>query len=624
MDWIESGSGIFWFSGKPGAGKLTLMKHVFENEHLDIDLQSRGERVERLSFWFHELGEPNERTFLGFLRSFLYQLLEKFPKLASIVQSIYSAIQARSADDSARKLDWNEDDTKRALKAISKQQSVYGNVCMFIDGLDECDGGKMNRDDIDYVMNLCNWKGISIRICIASRPELAIEQRFYKYPKIRVHDWTSGDIAKYVSEDLKTSFQNINPYGITSNNQELMMYLIGKTVGKAEGIFLWAKLVVKDLESGIEDYEEETNLKQRLQSLPEGVNSLYGAIFAKIPSKDLRHAVNYFQIVSHASRTHQVLTLLYYSLIEEGPQKALDRPFAAIPIEEQVDRCRKTRGLILKRTRNLLYDSKPTATSSPPTAEQEALLGIRVNFVHRTLPEYMESTLWEPIVQRASRNISFDLLLSLLALELSRFKTNPSNWEIPIIMDRAPAKHIEFSIRYIDKANSTHSAFLESMVADFKRNFSYWTESFGLPNDWGCDLPCVLAYNGCEHHLKELLERKRVDQGLLPHLLAHCYSSHGMPADVRVLLDHGCQLKDRFLGRPSWEFLIWKPCITLDFWTLVDLSSILDICRVFLEDNANPNIVISEISPKKTFLLICVQMWRGWQKSTSSRATYSI
>jgi len=109
----------------------------------------------------------------------------------------------------------------------------------------------------------------------------------------------------------------------------------------------------QDLKSGIEDYEEETDLKQRLQSLPEGINSLYGLYLPKSQRRSST-CVNYFQIASHESQRLRDLTLLDYSFMGEGPQKALDRPFAAIPIEEQVDRCRKTRGLIMKRTRNLL------------------------------------------------------------------------------------------------------------------------------------------------------------------------------------------------------------------------------------------------------------------------------
>lgn len=28
-EWLESGSGVYWISGKAGSGKSTLMKHLF-------------------------------------------------------------------------------------------------------------------------------------------------------------------------------------------------------------------------------------------------------------------------------------------------------------------------------------------------------------------------------------------------------------------------------------------------------------------------------------------------------------------------------------------------------------------------------------------------------------------
>ena len=68
--------------------------------------------------------------------------MQNFPALIRVILFIYREIQARSPERDPRELDWNQDDTRRALKEISKQSSVYG---MFIDGLDECDGGAINQ-----------------------------------------------------------------------------------------------------------------------------------------------------------------------------------------------------------------------------------------------------------------------------------------------------------------------------------------------------------------------------------------------------------------------------------------------------------------------------------------------
>jgi ABC-type molybdenum transport system ATPase subunit/photorepair protein PhrA len=140
VDWVESRSGLFWITGKPGAGKSTLMKYISNSEQTSVLLQKQGDNVKEFSFCFFELGEPHEKVFLGFLHSILYQLVRSFPRLVYVILSIYREIQRRNTEHDPHKLEWNQDDTRRALKAISKQSSVYGQVCMFIDGLDECDG----------------------------------------------------------------------------------------------------------------------------------------------------------------------------------------------------------------------------------------------------------------------------------------------------------------------------------------------------------------------------------------------------------------------------------------------------------------------------------------------------
>lgn len=268
MDWIESGSGIFWIAGKPGAGKSTLMKYIFDNEQTSVLLRKQSEDTEKIIFCFFELGEPHEKTFLGFLRSLLIQLVEKFSSLVHVISSIYREIKARSTERDPHKLEWNEHDTRRALKAISKQRLVYGKLYLFIDGLDERDGGSMQPEDIDFIVNLQEWMAISIRICISSRPELPIELRLDKFPKLLMQQWTSTDIKEYASKELQTSFDLVHAQDNPASYGAISKYLTETVVQKAEGVFLWVKLVVKELKAGIEGGDLDEELKLCLESLP--------------------------------------------------------------------------------------------------------------------------------------------------------------------------------------------------------------------------------------------------------------------------------------------------------------------------------------------------------------------
>lgn len=545
-------------------------------------------------------------------------------------------------------MDWKPDDTKRALKAISEQKSVDGQVYLFIDGLDECDGGAMKTDDIDFIVNLQNWKAISIR------PELPIQLRLDKFSKLFMQQWTSGDIAAYVSKELGNSFKLAYPQATPTSYSVILAYLTDTLVQKAEGVFLWVKLVVKELQTGVESYVRDEDLKVCLELLPKGIDDLYSAIFAKILPKDLHHAINYIEALSESTG---LMTLHDMSFIDEGPQVTLDRSFASIPIEERIERCRKMKGRVVRCTRNLLefrenhsqiqngyligrqrdllsdnekpgnensedkfrnvrhvggilgdetadlvsHEGQLTKSPGGPSTSlsvHEPLLQMEVRFVHRTLQEYMKrATVWELIVQRAFKNILIDPHLSMLACTFSKVKTCPYDWSMPrnsSMTDNISA--INGYIKESENSNITHSIFLESMFTGFKNRFSNWTEFWNFPADWGCGVQCVLARGPFELHLREAFEQKRVDNRYLPHLLTHysmSYHSIEGSETFQLLLRNGCRVGDQFLGRSAWEFLLWETCRVSDF---SNIDGELEVCRISLENGADPNLFIQPIT----------------------------
>ncbi|CAH0046161.1 unnamed protein product [Clonostachys solani] len=79
-NWLQEGSGLFWIHGKPGSGKSTLMKYIYESENTwqlvhDWRRGSYGVREVRASFFFHYRGSSVQKSMEGLLRSLLIQLL---------------------------------------------------------------------------------------------------------------------------------------------------------------------------------------------------------------------------------------------------------------------------------------------------------------------------------------------------------------------------------------------------------------------------------------------------------------------------------------------------------------------------------------------------------------------
>jgi len=75
--WLQEGSGLFWIHGKPGSGKSTLMKLIFQSHQTWELLHNwrRGSLEIMAGFFFHYRGSVIQKSFEGVLRSLILQIL---------------------------------------------------------------------------------------------------------------------------------------------------------------------------------------------------------------------------------------------------------------------------------------------------------------------------------------------------------------------------------------------------------------------------------------------------------------------------------------------------------------------------------------------------------------------
>ncbi|KAK0714484.1 hypothetical protein B0H67DRAFT_553198 [Lasiosphaeris hirsuta] len=76
-EWLQGEGGLFWIHGKPGSGKSTLMKFIYESRQTWDLLHTWGtDSLEiRASFFFHYRGSAIQKSFEGVLRSLVDQIL---------------------------------------------------------------------------------------------------------------------------------------------------------------------------------------------------------------------------------------------------------------------------------------------------------------------------------------------------------------------------------------------------------------------------------------------------------------------------------------------------------------------------------------------------------------------
>ncbi|KAK3683449.1 hypothetical protein B0T22DRAFT_519409 [Podospora appendiculata] len=243
IDWLDPAQfsqicGFLWISGKPGAGKSTLMKLIYECTAQD---ENEGDTA-IISCFFNARGFDLEKSTVGMYRSLLYQLLEEFPGLQGVL------------------------DGQQLHRGRLGQRQL---IC-FIDALDECDEDEV-RDMVDAFEEIGEHAAktrINIRTCFSSRHYPHISIRYVKQLILKNQDGHQQDIAKYVRSKFK------------AGEGEAFKEASDEIILKAAGVFLWVVLVVSILNKEF-DRGRIFAVQKRLREIPAGLKALFREILRR-------------------------------------------------------------------------------------------------------------------------------------------------------------------------------------------------------------------------------------------------------------------------------------------------------------------------------------------------------
>jgi hypothetical protein len=257
LDWLNTDRlnehhGFLWIRGKPGTGKSTLMKFALAHARKTMV----GKVV--ISFFFNARGEDIEKSTVGTYRSLLLELLERFPALQRVFDSL-----SLSKSSIGPNYKWSIGSLQVALEAAIMLLGDCSVVC-FIDALDECEEQQI-RDMIqffEHIGELTVLAGIDFQVCFSSR----------HYPHITIwkglglvlegQEGHSQDITYYLESELNIGQSKIAQQ-IRSELQE-----------KASGVFMWVVLVVSILNKE-HDRGRVHVLRRRLQEIPGDLHDLF-------------------------------------------------------------------------------------------------------------------------------------------------------------------------------------------------------------------------------------------------------------------------------------------------------------------------------------------------------------
>jgi hypothetical protein len=185
---------------------------------------------------------------------------------------------------------------------------------------------------------------------VSSRPEPTFQGCLKNYPKLRLQDLTKEDIRQYASDALGLLEEKMVEGG-TQNSKKL---LINKIVERSAGVFLWVRLVLKKLQTGIRNEDEWDTLMKRVNVFPKDIDLLYNDMWSRLnEDQQLYHseAAFLFNFVLHGYE-HRSTPLTLFELMVASEKSSGDQVLDQK--SELIQRCKAVENRVAARCPGLL------------------------------------------------------------------------------------------------------------------------------------------------------------------------------------------------------------------------------------------------------------------------------
>ncbi|PMD47068.1 hypothetical protein L207DRAFT_448582 [Hyaloscypha variabilis F] len=417
LKWLNSGSRIYHISGKAGSGKSTIMKSLTQHPQLMEELRkwAGDKKLVFGKFFFWNSGHVQQKSLEGLYRSLLFEILNQYPDL---IKEIFPSHWNNSQTKMSR---WEDmpflfSELKAAMGVIVGRHKFPGHrFCFFIDGLDEFEAE--NMDHWELAQMLQEWASSDeVKICVSSRPYTEFLEIFDSNLRMQLHDLTCGDIQRFTHANFEKESYFIG-------SEKTLLEIVETIVKRADGVFLWVRLVVRSLLDGVRHRSSLPALKEKLDLIPRGLDSLFDRMFNDIDPADRGRSDRMLILAaSHGSRN-----ALFYSWLEDlkDPDFPYKAPIKAYSDQEIMDRHSTVRAQLDSLSKGLLEMktsdwSQGTSIDTALAPSDDIYFRYNVDFFHRSVRDYLA----EPVryARMKKRLGDFDNTQAYQRLLLSEFK----------------------------------------------------------------------------------------------------------------------------------------------------------------------------------------------------------
>lgn len=540
--WICSDQdNLLWITGKPGSGKSTLVKLLSDSiRHEDAIYLEEPAIAASVIFDFRYVLERENGGAKGqILRALLYQILESSPTLSPGLCQALSPLSP--LPDRPEDLDVHcyQLCLEAALSAATDKATVF----LLIDGLDEC-GSKVQDDVMACLAPIYQQPQFTkkVRIMITSRWGSSMHRRQQqRHSGIKWLEMeNTEDITTFCSAML--SPRQISQ-GITTDQPDSCVHwkdsvqeLVDSIITRADGVFLWVKLVVDLL---LTDYPAQQHSgcgtkrwQQAVQELPTGLESLYENLVHRVPAQLKSASDLVFMWCSLAVRPLNVLEL--QSAIGSHTDE-LKPKVAAVDFTSQLRRM--TYGLV--------------EVVSDPGSYTDT-----VQLLHSSVRDFlMGATSHLAVSQTSLAYGSVGLIHTLMAETCFRYIMQIScsgNSTTHPFLDYS-VSHWSFHARTGEQLAVSQDYLIEIFRRPSSKSVSFWLEEYeGVRSPQtssakSVPLPHVAAHHGLISTLKAMSLRDPAEvtwdlKDCMGRTALHHAAAQGHSDVVRLLLDHGASI----------------------------------------------------------------------------------
>ena len=297
-DWIEGKMPVLWIYGFPGAGKSFLSFSVVQSLQKLHPQGIQDTSLTSVAYFFCKNDQPNLRSLDSALRTIAYQITKNDPIYAKHILGKLDFI----GDCKSSTRFWNE-----AILNYFNRKDGKSSVYIVVDALDE-----MEEDDrtlfFEMLKSLTSQNQSSriqnVHVMLVGRSNITEELETAMEilpPMIEVNSSkNSADIEHYIQNFVNHSAK------LKRRPISLRKEIVEKLSAGANGFFLWATLMLKEVQSK----DRPDQIRKTLNNLPNGLTNTLRQVVARFSRTLDEDQIDDLNVKVHFSSMRMSLTNL--------------------------------------------------------------------------------------------------------------------------------------------------------------------------------------------------------------------------------------------------------------------------------------------------------------------------